>query len=89
MLLLKQLPGIWVVVGRTRAPGRPCLHPSWYAAAGTVFANELNPQRLKSISANLSRLGVTNTGEQGSSRCTALMHCPGRVWIPRQLGDPP
>jgi hypothetical protein len=29
--------------------------------AGTIFANELNPARLKSISANLSRLGVTNT----------------------------
>lgn len=28
---------------------------------GTIFANELNPSRLKSISANLSRLGVTNT----------------------------
>lgn len=28
---------------------------------GTIFANELNPQRLKSIGANLSRLGVTNT----------------------------
>jgi 16S rRNA C967 or C1407 C5-methylase (RsmB/RsmF family) len=32
------------------------------AAAGTIYANELNPARLKSISANLSRLGVTNTG---------------------------
>lgn len=31
--------------------------------AGTIYANELNPARLKSISANLSRLGVTNTGE--------------------------
>ncbi|KAF6263178.1 NOL1/NOP2/sun family-domain-containing protein [Scenedesmus sp. NREL 46B-D3] len=29
--------------------------------SGTIFANELNPARLKSISANLSRLGVTNT----------------------------
>ncbi|WIA08327.1 hypothetical protein OEZ85_007769 [Tetradesmus obliquus] len=28
--------------------------------SGTIFANELNPSRLKSISANLSRLGVTN-----------------------------
>ena len=31
-------------------------------SAGTIYANELNPARLKSISANLSRLGVTNTG---------------------------
>jgi 16S rRNA C967 or C1407 C5-methylase (RsmB/RsmF family) len=30
---------------------------------GTIYANELNPSRLKSISANLSRLGVTNTGQ--------------------------
>lgn len=29
--------------------------------SGTIYANELNPSRLKSISANLSRLGVTNT----------------------------
>eukprot|EP00882_Tetradesmus_deserticola_P030057 GHRQ01033716.1.p1 GENE.GHRQ01033716.1~~GHRQ01033716.1.p1 ORF type:complete len:168 (+),score=60.63 GHRQ01033716.1:499-1002(+) len=29
--------------------------------SGTIFANELNPARLKSISANLSRLGVANT----------------------------
>lgn len=34
-------------------------------SAGTIYANELNPARLKSISANLSRLGVTNTGARG------------------------
>lgn len=28
---------------------------------GTVFANEVNPQRLKSVQGNISRLGVTNT----------------------------
>lgn len=40
----------------------PCT-PSQIALtfSGTIFANELNPARLKSISANLSRLGVTNT----------------------------
>lgn len=27
---------------------------------GTVFANEINPQRLKSVQGNISRLGVTN-----------------------------
>ncbi len=27
---------------------------------GTVFANEVNPQRLKSVKGNISRLGVTN-----------------------------
>lgn len=27
---------------------------------GVVFANEVNPQRLKSVQGNISRLGVTN-----------------------------
>lgn len=27
---------------------------------GMVFANEVNPQRLKSVQGNISRLGVTN-----------------------------
>lgn len=27
---------------------------------GIVFANEVNPQRLKSVQGNISRLGVTN-----------------------------
>ena len=27
---------------------------------GVVFANEMNPQRLKSVQGNISRLGVTN-----------------------------
>lgn len=45
---------------------------SAFCPAGTIYANELNPARLKSISANLSRLGVTNTGEQRAGcMCTA------------------
>lgn len=32
-----------------------------HCIAGILFANELNPKRLKSITANLSRLGVSNT----------------------------
>jgi hypothetical protein len=38
-----------------------CFTSFTHIPAGTIFANELNPARLKSISANLSRLGVTNT----------------------------
>ena len=30
---------------------------------GQVFANEINQDRLKSLTANLQRMGVTNTGE--------------------------
>jgi ribosomal RNA methyltransferase Nop2 len=29
--------------------------------SGMVFANEINPDRLKSLTANLQRMGVTNT----------------------------
>ena len=29
--------------------------------SGMIFANEINPQRLKSVTGNLQRLGVTNT----------------------------
>ena len=39
------------------------LPPPLCVCPGTIYANELNPSRLKSISANLSRLGVTNTGQ--------------------------
>ncbi|KAF8072519.1 NOP2A [Scenedesmus sp. PABB004] len=50
-----------VVVDVAAAPGGKT---SYVAAlmknSGTIFANELNPARLKSIAANLSRLGVTN-----------------------------
>lgn len=28
---------------------------------GVIFANEMKEQRLKSLTANLSRMGVTNT----------------------------
>lgn len=29
--------------------------------SGMIFANEINPLRLKSVTGNLQRLGVTNT----------------------------
>ncbi len=48
--------------------------------SGKVIANEINPDRLKSLTANLQRMGVTNTGEgagggaRGKGRCaTAAM----------------
>lgn len=43
---------------------------------GIVFANEVNPQRLKSVTGNLQRLGVTNT---------VVSNYDGRE-LPRALG---
>lgn len=31
--------------------------------SGIVFANEINKERLRSLTANLQRMGVTNTSE--------------------------
>jgi 16S rRNA C967 or C1407 C5-methylase (RsmB/RsmF family) len=33
--------------------------------SGMVFANEINKERLRSLTANLQRMGVTNTGVAG------------------------
>ena len=33
--------------------------------SGMVFANEINKERLRSLTANLQRMGVTNTGAAG------------------------
>ena len=48
--------------------------------SGMIFANEINPQRLKSVTGNLQRLGVTNTVVcrcapwQGQARSCAQYH---------------
>ena len=39
---------------------------------GTVFANEINKDRLKSLTANLQRMGVTNTGAGAAAAAAAV-----------------
>jgi len=43
------------------AGGKTTYIASLMRNSGMVFANEVNPQRLKSVTGNLQRLGVTNT----------------------------
>lgn len=50
--------------------------------SGMIFANEINPLRLKSVTGNLQRLGVTNTvvcrcGEGKPVHLQKLPNAPG------------
>ena len=44
---------------------------------GMIFANEVNPQRLKSVQGNLQRMGVTN----------AVVSCYDGRELPKALGS--
>lgn len=49
------------IVGAGHAGGKTTYVAALMRNTGTIFANEINKQRLKSIQANLQRMGVSNT----------------------------
>jgi ribosomal RNA methyltransferase Nop2 len=60
VMALAPQPGETVVDVAAAPGGKTSYIAALMRNTGSVFANEINPQRLKAVTANLQRLGVTN-----------------------------